>query len=128
MAEESVKFPQDDADAVDEMYQPLKLAPEYRKVVLGDEEYEVRAEIEADLFEIAADKISKMSSLRCFTEELLPVMLDDIDMRVIRAQIDARQVRPVDIMKGFSPAVEKLALALESRAKSIQRKRRALPK
>lgn len=126
MAEESVSFPQD--EALDDLYQPLKLEPGDRRVVFGDEEYEIRAEIEADLFEMEADKITKMSPLRCVNDHILPLLLDDLDLHVLKAQVENRQVRPVDIMKKFSPAIEKLAGIIEARTKTIQKKRRALPK
>lgn len=126
MAEESVSFPQD--EALDDLYQPLKLEKQDRKVVLGGEEYEIRPEIEADLFEMEADKITKMSPLRCMNDHIVPLLLDEIDLRVLKNEVDARRVRPVDVLKQFSPAVEKLAHIIENRTKSIQKKRRSLPK
>lgn len=124
--EENVSFPQD--DAIDDLYQPLKLEKHHRVVELGDEEFPIRAEIEADLFEIAASKITEMSPIRCVVEEILPLLLSDIDFNVVKAQIETREVRPVDVMKAFTPVVENLAAIIEARTKAIKKKRRQLPK
>lgn len=126
MAEQSVSFPED--DAVDDLYQPLKLAPQDRKVTIGEDTFELREEIEADLFEITISKVTERSWLRVFTEDALPVLFTDLDEHAIRRQLDSREVRPVTVGKTLSPIVEKLSKMLEERGKTVQKKRRQLPK
>ncbi len=124
--EESISFPE--GDAVDDLYQPIKLEKQHRTITLGDEDFTIRAEVEADLFEIAVSKLSEASPLRCFIEEIVPLLLDDIEMHVIKGMIETRQIRPVQVLKEFTGPVEKMAAIIEARAKSIQKKRRELPK
>jgi len=126
MAEQSVEFPED--EALDELYRPLKLEPQDRKIVIGDEEYEILAEVPTDLFEMEASKITEMSPLRCVTENVVPLLLDEMELHVLRSQIESKAIRPIEVMKAFSPAVTKLASIIEARTKSIQKKRRSLPK
>lgn len=127
MAEQSVEFPQDD-EMMDDLYQPLKLAPEDRKVVIGGDEFEIVAEIDMAEFEEAITDFTEISPVVGMKKLLMPILLDAMDATAVLAKINSRELGRVELLRALSPAVEKLTTIVEARIGSLKKKRRALPK